>query len=149
MGTRHSECVLPTVQGQRDEQSNTHIMDPCKGRTPPCKGTTAEMAVYTLCTLWPHREEQDLPSAIPSLQVPLLFPNQPELCRLKCSTRRCHQVEAPSQAVPALPGLVLRAGQGGGCGTACPAPCWADGSVKVPGELQQVPWLVGSGTKPG
>lgn len=64
------------------------------------------MDIYTLC---PRREEQDLLTAITSLLIP---PNKRELCRLKCSTRRCHQVEAPSQALPSLPGLMLQSWAG-------------------------------------
>lgn len=112
----------------------------------PCKGSSREhqRCLFIHFVLTERNKICSLPS--PPCWFPSRPPNKPELCRLKCSTRRCHQVEAPSQALPSLPGLMLqsRAGSEAGVGQPLLFPPGQPGSAKVPGEMQLVPWLVGS-----
>lgn len=61
----------------------------------------------TICS-FPSPHPEHLPGDVPPRP-----PNKTELCRLKCNTRSCHQVEAQSQSLPSLPGLMpCRAGTG-------------------------------------
>lgn len=104
-------CMPPAAQRQAEQiilQASHISTKASQEKTKRCLLIHFVLTERRKICSFPSPHPEHLPGDFPPRR-----PNKTQLCRLKCNTRSCHQVEAQSQSLPSLPGLMpCRAGTG-------------------------------------